>query len=254
MSVDPNACMVTGLKVDGSNTKAESLLTYHAFQELSYFAGYDPARRSELFSEATNVPSSWQQISTNCIQVLNKATNRVDKSASKAPSETSAVAPQALNTTFRRRLPPEKGGAFETNIFRPTRHDHFFDNFKGASTEEILANERIAADKTLADPNSNKRPNLGVSMDRVELVAYRWLDNNFKDTIFKYPEIQKRLSDIPSSELFNGIEDFHLVIWSFQGKWHSTYLMAHTRMNKSPSQETFSTHECLCPCFQVWPG
>ncbi|KAG0230293.1 Nucleoporin NDC1 [Mortierella sp. GBA43] len=216
MSVDPNACMVTGLKVDGSNTKPESLLTYHAFQELSYFAGYDSGRRAELFSEASHVPSSWQQISTHCIQVLNKATSRVDKSGSKSPSKASTAAPQTLNTTFRRRLPPGMGGAFETNIFRPTKHDHFFDNFKGASTEEILAKERIEADKTLADPKSTKRPNLGASTDKVELVAYRWLNNSLKDVIFKYPEVQKRLSDIPSSELFSAIEDFQLVIWSFQ--------------------------------------
>ncbi|KAF9353822.1 Nucleoporin NDC1 [Mortierella sp. NVP85] len=216
-SVDPNACMVTGLKVDGSNTKPESLLVYHAFQELGYLAGYDSTRRAELFSETGNVPSSWQQISTHCIQILKKATNRVDKSASKAPSKASSTAPETLNTTYRRRLPPEKGGALETNIFRPTKYDNFFDNFKGASTEEILAKSMIEADKTLAKPDSDKRPNLGGSMDRVELVAYRWLNSNFKDAIFKYPEIQKRLSDIPSSDLFCAIEDFQLVIWSFQG-------------------------------------
>ncbi|KAF9940330.1 Nucleoporin NDC1 [Modicella reniformis] len=216
-SVDPNACIVTGLKADGSNATPESLITYHAFQELSYLTGYDPARRAEIFSEAeaANVPSSWQQISKHCVHVLNKATSRVNQSCTKVPSTAFTVAPQTLNNTFRRRLPPGQGGAFETNIFRASRHDNFFDNFKGASTEEILAKSRIEADKALADANSGKRPNLG-TRDRVELVAFRWLTKNLEDLVFKYPEIQKRLSDIPSSELFHAIEDFQLIIWCFQ--------------------------------------
>ncbi|KAG0370169.1 Nucleoporin NDC1 [Gamsiella multidivaricata] len=214
-SVDPTACIVTGLKVDGSSTTPESLLTYHAYQELNHMAGNDPARRSEIFAEAAMVPSGWKQISSHCMDLLAKATNRIDKSSSNAPPAAAAV-PQTLNTSVRRRLPADKGGAFETNIFRPSKHDHFFDSFKGPSTEEILAHSRIEADKSLADANSSKRPNLGGSRDRVELVAFRWISKSLQDQVFKYPELQKQLSSIPNPALFYATEDFQLTVWSFQ--------------------------------------
>ncbi|ORZ10275.1 nucleoporin protein Ndc1-Nup [Lobosporangium transversale] len=219
-SVDPNACMASGLKVDGSNTTPESLLTYHAFQELTYLAGHVPGRRVDIFKEATCVPSSWKQISGHCIELLNKAANRID-AASKVPTFAAAVTPTddshaRLNTTVRRRLPPEQGGAFEADIFRPGKRQNFFDSLKGPSTEEILAQTRIEADKSLADPKSGKRPYLGGSRDRLELVAFRWVSKNLRELVFKYPELQKQLSNIPNPAIFHATEDFQLTVWSFQ--------------------------------------
>ncbi|KAF9998568.1 Nucleoporin NDC1 [Entomortierella chlamydospora] len=215
-SVDPNACIVTGLKVDGSNTTPESLLTYHAYQELNSLAGYVPSRRAEIFSEAAYMPSGWKQISEHCMGLLNKAASRIDKASSKGSSTASTAVSQTLNTTIRRRLPPGKGGALETNIFRASKQEHFLDSLKGPSTEEMLAKARIEADKSLADPNSGKRPNLGGSRDRLELVAFRWISKNLRDLVFKHPELQKQLSRIPSQDLFRATEDFQLTVWSFQ--------------------------------------
>ncbi|KAF9102501.1 Nucleoporin NDC1 [Mortierella sp. AM989] len=215
-SVDPNACIVSGLKVDGSNTTPESLLTYHAFQELNNVAGYVIYRRTDIFSEATHTPSGWKQISGHCMKLLVKAANRIDKASSKGSSTASIKSSQTLNTTIRRRLPPGKGGAVEANIFRSSKQEHFLDSLKGPSTEEILAKAKIDADKSLADPNSGKRPNLGGSRDRLEIVAYHWVCKNLKDLVFKHPELQKQLSRIPSSNLFRATEDFQLTVWSFQ--------------------------------------
>ncbi|KAF8979250.1 Nucleoporin NDC1 [Entomortierella lignicola] len=215
-SVDPNACIVSGLKVNGSNTTPESLLTYHAFQELNNLAGNIPWRRADIFSEAAYMPSGWKQISEHCMELVNKATKRIDKASSKGSSTASTTAAQTLNTTIRRRLPPGKGGALESNIFRPSKHENFFDSLKGPSTEEILAKAKIEADKSLADPNSEKRPNLGASRDRLELVAFNWISKTFMDLVFKHPKLQKQLSRIPSPDLFCATEDFQLTVWSFQ--------------------------------------
>ncbi|KAI1310227.1 Nucleoporin NDC1 [Mortierella claussenii] len=216
-SVDPNACMVTGLKVDGANTTPESLLTYHAYQELVHLSGHAPGRRVDIFSEAASVPSSWKLISGHCIEVLIKATNRIDKASSNAPPSTATVAAiPAFNTTARRRLPPGKGGAFETNVLRPSKQEHFLDSLKGYSTEEILAHTRIQADKSLADETSGKRPYLGGSKDRLELVAFRWISKSLRELVFRYPELQKQLNAIPDSAIFHATEDFQLTVWSFQ--------------------------------------
>ncbi|KAF8928387.1 Nucleoporin NDC1 [Dissophora ornata] len=217
-SVDPGACLVTGLKVDGSNTTPETLLTYHAFQELNQLAGYDPVRRSEMFAEAKTVPSSWKQVSAHCMGLLDKAATRIDKSSSKAPSATvsTTVSPPTLNTSIRRRLPPGQGGAFETNIFRPSKQERFFDSLKGPSTEDILMESRVAADKALADPASGKRPNLGGSRDRVELVAFRWISKTMQDLVFKHPKLQEQLRNVPNAKVFHATEDFQLTVWSFQ--------------------------------------
>ncbi|KAG0315476.1 Nucleoporin NDC1 [Dissophora globulifera] len=215
-SVDPSACLVTGLKVDGSNTTPESLLTYHAFQELNHLAGYYPARRTELFSEARMTPSSWKQISSHCMQLLNKAATRINNSSSTAPAAAKSSASPILNTSVRRRLPPTQGGAFETNIFKPSKHDHFLDSLKGATTEEILAQSRIEADKSLADPASGKRPNLAGSRERPELAAYRWLSQTVQDLVYKHPKLQEQLRNVPDARVFDATEDFQLTVWSFQ--------------------------------------
>ncbi|KAF9430131.1 Nucleoporin NDC1 [Entomortierella beljakovae] len=215
-SVDPIACIISGLKVDGSNTSPESLITYHAFQELNTLARYTPPMRKEIFSEAAFVPSSWKQVSERCIELLDKAVVRIDKASSKKPLAASVAASESLSATIRRRLPIGKGGAVETNIFRASKSEKFFDSLKGPSTEEILTKARIEADKSLADPNSGKRPNLGGSRDRLELVAFRWISNSLKDLVFKHPELQKQLSQIPKPALFHATEDFQLTVWSFQ--------------------------------------
>ncbi|KAG0197320.1 Nucleoporin NDC1 [Mortierella sp. GBA30] len=218
-SVDPNACIVSGLKVDGSNTTPETLLTYHAFQELAHFAGLNAARRTEIFADTTCIPSCWSQISSHCIGVLDKATNRINKASSKAPvsaATTSTAGTQSFNSSVRRRLPPGQGGAFESNVFRPTKHDHFFDSLKGPSTEELLARSRIEVDKSLTEKDSTKRPNVAGSRDRLEVVAFRWISKTVRELVFSHPEIQKQLKKIPNPEVLHATDDFHLVIWSFQ--------------------------------------
>ncbi|KAF9154874.1 Nucleoporin NDC1 [Linnemannia schmuckeri] len=211
-SIDPNACLISGLKVDGSNTTPETLLTYHAFQELAHLAGHSSARRRDIFNDAGSSPSSWTQISSHCISLLNKAATRINTVPAK-PSSTSARKPvtSALGSTIRRRLPPGQGGAFETNIFRPSKHDHFFDSLKGLSTEEILAQSRAEAAK-----DATKTSSTGTSKDRLELIAFHWISNKVKDLALKYPDLQRHLSVIPEKEILRSTDDFHLILWAFQ--------------------------------------
>ncbi|KAF9965576.1 Nucleoporin NDC1 [Mortierella alpina] len=215
-SVDPNACIITGLKVDESNSSPETLLTYHAFQELAHLAAHQAARRTDLFSDTTCVPSPWNQLSSRCIAVLDKAAGRIDLASSTAPTTVAADGDQALNSSVRRRLAPGQGGAFESNIFRPTKHDNFFDSLKGSSTEELLAKSRIKTDKTLAEKDSAKRPNVAASRDRLEIVAFRWMSKTIRELVLSHPEIQKQLKKIPSPQVLHATDDLHLVMWSFQ--------------------------------------
>lgn len=214
-SIDPNACLISGLKIDGSNTTPETLLTYHAFQELAHLAGHSPARRRDIFNDAGSSPSSWTQISTHCIALLNKAATHINTVPAK-PSSTSGGKPTstgALGSSVRRRLPPGQGGAFESNIFRPSKHDHFFDSLKGLSTEEILAKSRAEAAKDSAKVSSP-----GAPKDRLELLAFRWVSNKVKELAFKYPDLQRHLSVIPEKEILRSTDDFHLILWAFQSK------------------------------------
>lgn len=213
-SIDPNACLISGLKVDGSNTTPETLLTYHAFQELAHLAGHSPARRRNIFNDAGSSPSSWTQISSHCILLLNKATTRINTVPAK-PSSASAGKPAtaALGSTVRRRLPPGQGGAFESNIFRPSKHDHFFDSLKGLSTEEILAKSRAEAAKDATKASSTVTPK-----DRLELIVFRWISNKVKELALRYPDLQRHLSVIPEKEILRSTDDFHLILWAFQSK------------------------------------
>ncbi|KAG0321998.1 Nucleoporin NDC1 [Linnemannia gamsii] len=212
-SIDSNACLISGLKVDGSNTTPETLLTYHAFQELAHLAGHSAARRRDIFSDAGSSPSSWTQISSHCIALLNKAATRINTVPAK-PSSASAGKPistGALGSAVRRRLPPGQGGAFESNIFRPSKHDHFFDSLKGPSTEEILAKSRAEAAK-----DATKASSSGPSKDRLELLAFRWVSNKVKELALKYPDLQRHISIIPEKEILRSTDDFHLILWAFQ--------------------------------------
>ncbi|OAQ34698.1 hypothetical protein K457DRAFT_28086 [Linnemannia elongata AG-77] len=211
-SIDPNACLISGLKVDGSNTTPETLLTYHAFQELAQLTGHSPARRKDIFNDAGSSPSSWTQISSHCIVLLNKAATRINTVPAK-PSSASVGKPAtaALGSTVRRRLPPGQGGAFESNIFRPSKHDHFFDSLKGLSTEEILAKSRAEAAK-----DTTKAPSTVTPKDRLELIAFRWISNKVKELALKYPDLQRHLSVIPEKEILRSTDDFHLILWAFQ--------------------------------------
>ncbi|KAF9088678.1 Nucleoporin NDC1 [Mortierella sp. GBA35] len=215
-SIDPNACLISGLKVDGSNTTPETLLTFHAFQELAHLAAHSPARRRDIFGDAGSSPSSWTQISSHCMEVLNKAAKRINTVPAK-PSKTSAPTAGSgnLGTTVRRRLPPGQGGAFESNIFRPTKHDHFFDSLKGPSTEEILAKSRAEAEKDAKDADK-KATVVSKPKDRLELIAFRWISNKAKELALKYPDIQRHLSVIPEKEILRSTEDLHLILWAFQ--------------------------------------
>ncbi|KAF8933654.1 Nucleoporin NDC1 [Haplosporangium gracile] len=212
LSIDPNACLISGLKVDGFNTTPETLLTYHAFQELAHLVGHSPARRKDIFNDAVSSPSSWTQISSHCISLLNKAATRINTVPAK-PSSTSVGKPvtSALGSTVRRRLPPGQGGAFETNIFRPSKHDHFFDSLKGPSTEEILAQSRAEAAK-----DATKTSSTGTPKDRLELIAFHWISNKVKELALKYPDLQRHLSVIPEKEILRSTDDFHLILWAFQ--------------------------------------
>ncbi|KAG0052907.1 Nucleoporin NDC1 [Gryganskiella cystojenkinii] len=222
-SIDPNACLISGLKLSGSNGAQENLLKYHAFQELAQLAGHNAARRTEIFSDAACVPSTWKQISARCIETLKTATQRLDKApfadsgavAAKESTGVAAAAP-ALNTSVRRRLPPGKGGAFEDNIFRTSKHEHFLDSLKGPSTEELLAQSRAEQDKTLTSKESDKRPNLSGSRDRLEVLAFRWISKTVKDLVFKHPELHKQMDNIPGSDYLHSSDDFQLNIWASQ--------------------------------------
>ncbi|KAF9583147.1 Nucleoporin NDC1 [Lunasporangiospora selenospora] len=214
-SIDPNACQVSGLKL-GGGSGPNALLTYHAFQELNHLAGTAKARRVEIYTDASSSPSAWKQISAPCLDVLTKATDRINKSikAGKpaAPAlVSSTLGTSSLNSSFRRRLPPGQGGAFESNIFRPSKKDTFFDSLKGPSTEELLAKAKIEADK-----DSTKRPNLTGSRDRPEVVAFRWLHDKIKELVLKRPEIQKIFNKIPNADLLHSTEDYMLIVWSAQ--------------------------------------
>ncbi|KAG0379103.1 Nucleoporin NDC1 [Mortierella sp. AD032] len=211
-SIDPNACLISGLKVDGSNTTPETLLTYHAFQELAHLAGHSPARRRDIFNDAGSSPSSWTQISSHCIALLNKAAKRINTVPAKpSPAGATVASSGGLGTTVRRRLPPGQGGAFESNIFRPSKHDHFFDNLKGLSTEDILAQSRAVAAKDATKASLAVTPK-----ERLELVAFHWVSNKVKELALKYPDLQKHLSVIPEKEILRSTDDFHLILWAFQ--------------------------------------
>ncbi|KAF9122166.1 Nucleoporin NDC1 [Mortierella sp. 14UC] len=212
-SIDPNACLISGLNVDRSNTTPETLLTYHAFQELAHLAGHSPARRRDIFNDASSSPSSWTQISSHCIALLNKAAKRINTVPAKpSPAGAPVASSSGLGATVRRRLPPGQGGAFESNIFRPSKHDHFFDSLKGLSTEEILAQSRAEAAK-----DATKAASLaGPPKDRLEQVAFRWVSNKVKELALKYPDLQKHLSVIPEKEILRSTDDFHLILWAFQ--------------------------------------
>jgi hypothetical protein len=223
-SVDPNACLISGLKTDGSNTTPEILLTYHAFQELAHLAGHSPARRRDIFNDAGSSSSSWAQISSHCIALLNKATKRIKTVPAKpSPSGTPVASSGGFGTSIRRRLPPGQGGAFESNIFRPTKHNHFFDSLKGPGTEEILAQSRAEAAKGATKAVAS----VGPPKDRLELVAFRWVSNKAKELALKYPDLQKHLSVIPEKEVLTSTDDLHLTLWAFQSKLLFRYDSVH---------------------------
>ncbi|GJJ75834.1 nucleoporin NDC1 [Entomortierella parvispora] len=217
-SVDPNACLVSGVKSSASNDVQEKLLKYHAFQELDQLAGHNADRRTEIFSDATCVPSAWKQISDSCVDALKAATVRLERVPISTVTQAGANkgSAETLNTTARRRLPPGHGGAFEENIFRPSKHDHFFDSLKGPSTEELLAQSRVEQDKTLANKDSDKRPNLSGSRDRLEILAFRWISKTARDLVFKHPELHKQMDSIPDADYLHTTDDFQLSVWASQ--------------------------------------
>ncbi|KAF9418610.1 Nucleoporin NDC1 [Podila epigama] len=220
-SVDPNACLISGLNVDASVASPECILTYHAFQELHHLAGYSATRRADIFNDVTSVPSAWKQIMAQSIHVINKSKARIDGQGASTPGAAVAAAPTNLTESTRRRLAPGKGGAVETNIFKPVKHDAswkgMFDSMKGLSTEELLAKERLAMD--LAEgkkPDPTVRPvHLGPK-ERPEVLAFRWLAKSVGDSISKQPLLQKQLSGNPDTALLQVMDDYQLVIWSFQ--------------------------------------
>ncbi|KAG0324536.1 Nucleoporin NDC1 [Podila horticola] len=232
-SVDPNACLISGLNVDGSNTSPESILTYHAFQELHQLAGYSPSRRADIFNDVICVPSTWKQISTKCLQAMNKGASRIESLNPKAPG--TAPVSESVNGLTKRKLAPGKGGAMETDIFnkaKPVRQStswlqetlngvqDVLDNLKGASTEELLVQqklaEEVAAGKTV-DPTL--RPVSTGPRKRPEVLAFRWLAKTISDLISNWPWLQKQFSSSgprPNPAVLCVMDDYQLVIWSFQ--------------------------------------
>lgn len=234
-SVDPNACLISGLNVEGSNASPESILTYHAFQELHQLVGYSPSRRADIFNDVICVPSTWKQISTKCLQTMNKGASRIESLNPKAPG--SAPVSESVNGLTKRKLAPGKGGAVETDIFnktKPVRQSTSFvqetlngvkdllDNLKGASTEELLVQKRLAeeaaAGKTV-DPTL--RPVLTGPRKRPEVLAFSWLAKTIGDFISNWPWLQKQFSSSgprPNPAVLRVMDDCQLVIWSFQSK------------------------------------
>lgn len=230
-SVDPNACLISGLNVEGSNASPESILTYHAFQELHQLAGYSSSRRADIFNDVICVPSTWKQISTKCLQAMSKGAARIESLNPKAPGTPAA----SVNGLTRRKLAPGKGGAVETDIFntaKPLRQSISFvqqtldgvqdmlDSLKGASTEELLVQQRLAeeaaAGKTV-DPTL--RPVTG-PRKRPEVLAFRWLAKTISDFVATRPWLQKQLSSgpRPNPVVLHVMDDYQLMIWSFQSK------------------------------------
>ncbi|KAI9240731.1 MAG: nucleoporin protein Ndc1-Nup [Podila humilis] len=229
-SVDPNACLISGLNVEGSNASPESILTYHAFQELHQLAGYSPSRRADIFNDVICVPSTWKQISTKCLQVMNKGAARIESLNPKAPGAPA----ENVNGLTRRKLAPGKGGAVETDIFntaKPLKESTSFvqqtldgvqdmlDSLKGASTEELLAQQRLAEEVAAGkkvDPTL--RPVTG-PRKRPEVLAFRWLAKTISDFVATRPWLQKQLSSSgprPNPAVLPVMDDYQLVIWSFQ--------------------------------------
>lgn len=234
-SVDPNACLISGLNVDGSNTSPESILTYHAFQELHQLAGYSPSRRADIFNDVICVPSTWKQISTKCLQAMNKGASRIESLNPKTPG--TAPVSESVNGLTKRKLAPGKGGAMEADIFnkaKPVRQStswlqetlngvqDLLDNLKGASTEELLVQqklaEEVASGKTV-DPTL--RPVSTGPRKRPEVLAFRWLAKTISDLISNWPWLQKQFSSSgprPNPAVLCVMDDYQLVIWSFQSK------------------------------------
>ncbi|KAG0339340.1 Nucleoporin NDC1 [Podila humilis] len=231
-SVDPNACLISGLEVDSSSNSLETILTYHAFQELHQIAGYSRTRRAEIFSDVISMPSAWKQISTKCLVVLNKGKARIEGVNAAAPD--AGVAAASENSTgLRRRLAPGQGGAVETDIFntakpvreptswwRPSKQDvlEMLDNFKGPSTEELLMYQKVEAEKRATgkavDPTM--RPVLTGPKKRPEVHALRWATKTVSDFISKNPQLQRHLEVGPSPAILHVMDDYQLLVWAFQ--------------------------------------
>ncbi|KAG0087030.1 Nucleoporin NDC1 [Podila epicladia] len=232
-SVDPNACLISGLNVEGSNASPESILTYHAFQELHQLVDYSASRRADIFNDVICVPSTWKQISTKCLQTMNNGASRIESLNPKPLG--SAPVSENVNGLTKRKLAPGKGGAVETDIFnktKPVRQSTSFvqealngvkdllDNLKGASTEELLVQQRqaeeVAAGKTV-DPTL--RPVLTGPRKRPEVLAFSWLAKTISDLISNWPWLQKQFSSSgprPNPAVLRVMDDYQLVIWSFQ--------------------------------------
>ncbi|KAG0230846.1 Nucleoporin NDC1 [Actinomortierella wolfii] len=229
-SIDPNACLVSGLKGSANLSNTDQFLRLHAFQELVQAARYDPQRRVDIFTDAQSQPSAWKQIADECVGVLKQATSRISRltgRSGKSASIASAAVNEALaasskvsllrdsNITVRRRLPPEQGGALEMNIFKPSKSTSFLDTLKGPSTEEILEEQRKKAG---ADNSVRKMP--GLAVQHPEIAAFTWLSARMRALLLRYPAFQATLNKMPDSRTLENAEDFQLNIWAFQALAH----------------------------------
>ncbi|KAF9978737.1 Nucleoporin NDC1 [Actinomortierella ambigua] len=229
-SIDPNACLISGLK-GSSSSRTDQFLRLHAFQELAHAARHDPQRRFDIFTDAQSQPTAWKQISDECVAVLKQAKSRFDRLAGRGSSSASSAAAAAAtaalaasstasllrdsDVTVRRRLPPEQGGALEMNIFKASKKTSFFDSLKGKSTEEILAEQ---SKKAGADSGVQKMP--GLAVQHPEIAAFTWINARFQAFLLRHPAFQATLKKIPDTRTLENAEDFQLNIWAFQALAH----------------------------------
>ncbi|KAG0257952.1 Nucleoporin NDC1 [Actinomortierella ambigua] len=230
-SIDPNACLISGLKGSASLSRTDQFLRLHAFQELAHAARYDPQRRLDIFTDAQSQPTAWKQISDECVAVLKQAKSRFDQlagrgrsSASSAATATATAALAASSTasllrdsdvTVRRRLPPGQGGALEMNIFKPSKKTSFFDTLKGKSTEEILEGQQTKAG---VEANVEKMP--GLAVQHPEIAAFRWISARLGALFLRHPVLHAVLKKFPDTRTLEDAEDFQLNIWAFQALAH----------------------------------
>ncbi|KAK9766203.1 hypothetical protein K7432_004885 [Basidiobolus ranarum] len=69
LNVNPNTCLVSGLQLN-----SKPYMQHLAFLELWRIAKFSPTRRSLIFRDIEKNPTSWQQISAECIKVIDELT------------------------------------------------------------------------------------------------------------------------------------------------------------------------------------
>ncbi|ORX90052.1 hypothetical protein K493DRAFT_62945, partial [Basidiobolus meristosporus CBS 931.73] len=87
MNVNPNACLISGLQLN-----SKPYMQHLAYLELWRIAKFSPTRRSLIFRDIEKNPTSWQQISSECIKAVDGLTSSIKQHMNKHKPDTSKPA------------------------------------------------------------------------------------------------------------------------------------------------------------------